>query len=80
MDIVPSKNEINTARNGIYLQLKATTKLSDVYGSLTNAIAELDLDDFIENQVQVIASSRAWVRYMENRLRNESVDQHETKE
>ena len=67
-DITPSKDEINAARSGIYTQLKQTTNLVAVYGSLSNAIEVLNLYDFIENQVQVLASSRAWVRVTENRL------------
>jgi len=70
-DVTPSKDEINAARSGIYLQLAANTKLIDIYGSLPNAIKALDLDYFIENQVQVIASSRAWVRVTEVRLKNQ---------
>lgn len=69
-DVIPSKDEIEAARQGIYLQLKETTTLVERYGSLTNAIVRLSLDEFIENQVQVIASSRAWVRETENRMRD----------
>lgn len=60
-DVIPSEDEIQAARKGIYTQL-LSTKLSDKYGSLSQAIEELNLYDFIENQVQVIASSRAWSR------------------
>ena len=67
-DITPSKDEVNAARSGIYIQLKSTTNLIEIYGSLSNAIEVLNLYDFIENQVQVIASSRAWVRVTELRL------------
>ena len=69
-DVLPSTDEINAARNGVYMQLRETTNLVAVYGSLTQAIETLGLSDFVENQVQVIASSRAWVRHTENRLRN----------
>ena len=67
-DVVPSKDEINAARSGIYMQLKETTKLAEIYGSLTQAIETLGLGDFIENQVQVSASQTAWIRETENKI------------
>ena len=67
-DVTPSTNEINAARTGIYIQLRETTNLVNLYGSVANAVEILNLGDFIENQVQVVASSRAWVRRTENRL------------
>ena len=71
-DVIPTKTEIHMARQGIYFQLINNTKLTEKYDNLIMAIVELGLEDFIENQVQVIASSRAWVRVTENRLRNET--------
>lgn len=68
-DVIASKDEINAARTGIYIQL-GTTKLAEKYGSLANAIEELGLGDFIENQVQVNASRVAWVHRTEMRLNN----------
>ncbi len=67
--ITTSDDEIRTARNGIYLHLKETTKLTKVHGSLSNAIEVLGLYDFIENQVMCNACDKAWVRFMENIMR-----------
>jgi hypothetical protein len=67
-NVYPSKEQLNVARSGIYLQLKATTKLAEIYGSLTAGIDALGMGEFIENQVQVLASSRAWVHRTEMRL------------
>jgi hypothetical protein len=70
-DITPTTEQLNTARRGIYLQLRATTNLVEQYGSVAMAIEVLGMNDFIENQVEVIASCRAWVSHTENRLRHE---------
>ena len=67
-DIIPTEKELHVARQGIYFQLINNTQILDSYPNLATAIVELGLDGFIENQVQVIASSRAWVRVTENRL------------
>ena len=67
-DTIPTKAEEHTARQGIYFQLINNTQILDSYPNLTTAIVELGLGEFIENQVQVIASSRAWVRVTELRL------------
>jgi len=66
--ITPSKDEIRTARNGIYLHLKETTKLIEAHGSLANAIEICGLYDFIENQAMCNACDKAWLRFMENIL------------
>jgi len=68
-DVVPTATELHIARQGIYFQLRNNTELGSRYESLAEAIDELGLGDFIENQVQVIASCRAWVRVTENNLR-----------
>ena len=68
VDVVPTELELHTARQGIYFQLKNNTQILDSYPNLATAIDKLGLGEFIENQVNVIASSRAWVRYTESRL------------
>ena len=69
-NVYPSKVQLNATRNGIYSQLK-TSKIAEIYGSLANGIEELGLDDFIENQIKVLASAYAWVHHTEMRLQKE---------
>ena len=70
-DVYPSKEQLVATRTGIYSQLKATTNLVEIYGSLAMGIDVLGLGDFIENQVQVLASAHAWVHRTEMRLQKE---------
>ena len=69
-DVKPTKTELHVARQGVYFQLKNNTRILDSYPSLAEAIDKLGLGNFIENQVKVIASSRAWSRHNEQRLNN----------
>lgn len=61
-DIEPTYLDMHQARQGIYFQLINNTEILNSYPNLATAIDELGLYEFIENQVQVIASSRAWQR------------------
>lgn len=70
-DVHATTEQLNMARTGIYLQLKETTGLVKVYGSLAAGIETLNMSEFIENQVKVVASAHAWVHRTEMRLLKE---------
>ena len=76
MDIEPTYLDMHQARQGIYFQLINNTEILNSYDNLATAIEELGLYEFIENQVQVIASSRAWQRESEKRLNKDLNDEH----
>ena len=75
-DIEPTYLDMHQARQGIYFQLINNTEILNSYANLATAIDELGLYEFIENQVQVIASSRAWQRESEKRLNKDLNDEH----
>lgn len=69
--VEPTETDLEIARNGIMTQLRshcaAFADLAD--GDLDQAIAELNemgLAGFIDNQVRVIASQRAYIRSLNN--------------
>jgi len=68
--VTANKSELDIARSATYMRLKETTKLIEIFGSLASAIEECGLADFIDNNVECTAQDRAWVRYMENLLRD----------
>ena len=76
MDIEPTYLDMHQARQGIYFQLINNAEILNSYDNLATAIEELGLYEFIENQVQVIASSRAWQRESEKRLNKDLNDEH----
>ena len=70
-DVHATPEQLNTARTGIYIQLKETANLVKIYGSLAAGIETLNMVEFIENQVKVVASAHAWVHRTEMRLLKE---------
>ena len=58
-DVEPTRQQVQTALNGILLQL-STTGIADGYESLADALHEKDMWDFIMNQANVIASLHAF--------------------
>ena len=76
MNIEPTYLDMHQARQGIYFQLINNTEILNSYDNLATAIEELGLYEFIENQVQVIASSRAWQRESAKWLNRDLNDEH----
>lgn len=58
-DVEPTRQQVQTALNGIMMQL-ATTGIADGYESLAEALHEKDMWDFVINQANVIASMHAF--------------------
>ena len=58
-DVVATKEQVNTALKGILMQLE-TTGIAEGYDSVTHALHEKDMWDFIMNQAEVIASLHAF--------------------
>lgn len=70
-DVIATEDQIRIARNGLFMQLKANTKMVEVYGSLSEAIDALGLSDWIEHETKVRAQQIAWVHRTEIRMLNE---------
>jgi len=69
--VEPTETELEIARNGIMTQLRSHcsdfAELAE--GDLEQALSELNemgLKGFIDNQVEVIASQRAYIRSLNN--------------
>ncbi|ASV44421.1 hypothetical protein PBI_SCTP2_406 [Salicola phage SCTP-2] len=68
-DVEPTEEDLRTARHGVMLQLR---NHCEAFKELTNGdldqaldmLGEMGLNNFIENQVQVIASERAYSRFL----------------
>ena len=58
-DVEPTKQQVQTALNGIMMQLE-TTGIAEGYDSMADALHSLGMWDFIMNQANVIASLHAF--------------------
>ena len=58
-DVIATDTQVNTARSAVLTQLGASG-IAKGFDSLSHAIRELDLWDFVENQAHVIAQLHAF--------------------
>lgn len=63
-----NQEELEDLKSGIVSHLEHTTKLVETYGSIENAISELKLEDFINNEAEIIASSNAYIRMLQKNV------------
>ena len=60
-----NQEEVEDLKTGIINHLEYTTRLVELYGSIDNAIKELELEVFINNEAEIMSSCNAYIRMLD---------------